>query len=41
MDEEPDNAKSAAQAAQLARVALMVSAMALALSILGIFLPIG
>jgi hypothetical protein len=41
MDEEPESAKSAAQAAQLARVALMVSAMALALSILGLFLPIG
>jgi hypothetical protein len=29
------------QAAQLARVALIVSAIALALSILGLFLPIG
>jgi hypothetical protein len=34
MDEE------AKQAAQLARVALIVAAMALALSILGLFLPI-
>ena len=29
------------EAAQLARVALIVAAMALALSILGLFLPIG
>ena len=31
----------AGRAAQLARVALIISAMALALSILGLFLPIG
>jgi hypothetical protein len=39
MDE--DNARSAREAAQLARVALIVAAMAIALSILGLFLPIG
>jgi hypothetical protein len=39
MDEE--KGKSAGDAAQIARVALIVAAMALALSILGLFLPIG
>jgi hypothetical protein len=39
MDEE--NGKSAGEAAQIARVALIVAAIALALSILGLFLPIG
>jgi len=39
MDEEENG--SARAAAQLARVALIVAAMALALSILGLFLPIG
>lgn len=36
-----DGNRSAREAAQLARVALIVAAMALALSILGLFLPIG
>lgn len=38
MREDEPGAK---EAAQLARVALIVAAMALALSILGLFLPIG
>jgi hypothetical protein len=39
MDE--DKSKAAGEAAQIARVALIVAAIALALSILGLFLPIG
>jgi len=35
-----DGDKAATQAAQLARVALIVSAVALAVAILGLFLPI-
>ena len=35
-----DGDKAAVQAAQLARVALIVSAVALAIAILGLFLPI-
>jgi len=38
MDE--DKSKAAGDAAQIARVALIVAAMALALSILGLFLPV-
>jgi hypothetical protein len=36
-----DNGEEARRASQLARVALIVSAMAFALAILGLFLPIG
>ncbi len=38
--ENEDAAREAATAAQLARVALIVSAMAFALALLGLFLPI-
>jgi len=37
---ERETAKEAARAAQLARVALIISAMSIALAILGLFLPI-
>ena len=39
--DDDDALAQARQAAQLARVALIVSAMAFALAILGLFLPIG
>ena len=39
MDEDKD--KAGREAARIAQVALIVAAMALALSILGLFLPIG
>ena len=39
--EEEGAAANARAAAQLARVALIVSAMAFALAVLGLFLPIG
>lgn len=35
------NGNGSSEAARLARIALIVAAMALALSILGLFLPIG
>ena len=38
---DSDDEIAARQAAQLARVALIVSAMALAVAVLGLFLPIG
>ena len=41
MDEGEDPLREAQRAAQLARVALIVSAMALATAIMGLFLPIG
>lgn len=39
-EDEKDAAREAAGAAQIARVALIVAAMAFALSVLGLFLPI-
>ncbi len=39
-DDKKEAAREAVTAAQLARVALIVSAMAFALSVLGLFLPI-
>ena len=41
MSDEDDGLAEARRASQLARVALIVSAMAVALAILGLFLPIG
>jgi len=42
MNEDEESAAAEARAAaQLARVALIVSAMAFALAVLGLFLPIG
>ena len=41
MESEEEDRVEARQASQLARVALIVSAVALAVAVLGLFLPIG
>ena len=41
MESEDEDRAEARQASQLARVALIVSAVALAVAVLGLFLPIG